>query len=101
MLLRRSKNSQSRSVSSISSSLDIKFFPKPANILRLVVDNRKHPAKEEQIARLHRLNIRTKRRRRVWELNARLLQTALCTTRHRTLSAYHRPLCAPPSTCST
>src|SRR5580698_6691102 len=101
MLFRRGENSQSRRVGGISSSLDIEFFPKPANILRLVVNNWEHSAKEKQVARLYRLDVRTKRCRRRWELNAKLLQPAFCAIRRRTFSAYHRPACAPPSTCST
>ncbi len=52
MLFGRSEHAQSRGVGGISSSLGIEFLPQPANILRLVVYNREHPAKEEQIARL-------------------------------------------------
>ena len=100
MLLRRGENAQSRSVGGISSSLGIELFPKSANILRLVVHNRKHPAKEEQVARLDRLDVSAKRCRRGWELNAKLLQPLFCTTAAN-LRAYHRPACAPPSTCST
>jgi len=47
MLLRGGKNSQSRRVGGISSGLGIELFPKPANILRFVVYNWEHPAKEE------------------------------------------------------
>src|SRR5271156_4715233 len=101
MLFRRGQNSQSRSVGGISSSLSIELFPKPPNILRLVVDNWKHPAKKEQVARLYRLDVSAKRRRRGRELNAKVLQPAICTARLRTFTPYHRPACAPPSTCST
>ena len=101
MFLGRGEGAQSRGVGGISPSLDIEFFPKPANILRLVVHNRQHPAQEEQIARLQRLDVSAKRRRSGWELNAKVLQPALCAARLRTLRAYHRPTCAPPSTCST
>ena len=101
MLFRRGENAQSRGVGGISSSLDIELFPEPANILRLVVDDREHPAKEEQVARLYRLDVSAKRRRGGWELNAKILQPAFCTARLRTFTAYHRPTCAPSSTCST
>ena len=101
MLFGRSEDAQSRSVGGISSGLGIELFPQPANILRLVVDNREHPAKEEQVARLYRLHISAKRRRGGWELNAKVLQPAFGTARLRTFGAYHRPTCAPPSTCST
>ena len=57
MLLGRSEHVQCRSVGGISSSLGVELFPKPADILRLVIDNRKHSAKEEQIARLNRLDV--------------------------------------------
>jgi hypothetical protein len=80
MLFRRGKNSQSRSVGGISPSLGIELFPEAPNVLRFVVDNREHPAKEEQVARLYRLDVTTKWRRRGWELNTKLLQPALCTT---------------------
>jgi hypothetical protein len=101
MLFGRGENAQSRSVRGISSSFDIELFPKSANILRLVVHNWEHPAKVEQVARLYRLDVSAKWRRGRWELNAKVLQPAICTARLRTLSAYHRPACAPPSTCST
>src|ERR1700733_8299880 len=101
MLLRRSENAQSRRVGGISSSLGIWLVPKSANILRFMVNNRKHPAKEEQVPRLYRLNVRAKRRRRSWEQNAKLLQPALRTARLRTFTAYHRPTCVPSSTCCT
>jgi len=41
---------------------------------------REHPAKEEQVTRLYRLNVSAKRRRGGWELNAKVLQPA---NRHR------------------
>jgi hypothetical protein len=101
MFLGRSEDAQSRGVGGIPSSLRIQFFPKPANILRLVVDNREHPAKEEQIARLERLHISAEWRRSGGEFNAKVLQPAICTARLGTLRGYHRPTCAPSSTCST
>ena len=101
MLFRRGEGAQGRSVGGISSSFGIELFPQPAKIFRLVVDNRKHPAKEEQVARLQCLDVSAKRRRGGWELNAKVLQPALGAARLRTFSAYHRPTCAPPSTCST
>ena len=101
MLLGRGKDVQSRSVSGISPRLDIELFPQSAKILRLVIDNWEHPAKEEKVARLYRLDISAKGRRGGWELNAKVLQSAICTAWLRTFNAYHRPTCAPPSTCST
>ena len=81
MVFRRGKNSQSRSVRGISSGLDIEFFPEAANILRLVVDNREHPTKEEQVARLYRLDVRTERRGSSWKLNAKVTQPVVRTAR--------------------
>ena len=101
MLLGRGESVQSRSVSGISPSLDIELFPQSAKVLRLVINNGDHPAKKEKIARLYRLDISTKRRRGGRELNAKVLQSAICTAWLRASSAYHRPACAPPSTCST
>src|ERR1700733_8178114 len=101
MLFRRSEDAQSRGVDRVSSSLDIELFSQSADILRLVVDNREHPAKEEQVACLYRLGVSTKRRRGVGELNTKVLEPLICALWQRTLSAYHRPACAPPSTCST
>src|SRR5579871_157794 len=101
MLFGRSEDVQSRSVGGIAPSLGIELFSKPANILRLVVDNRKHATKEEKIARLYCLDVSAKRLRNFWELNSKVLQPAISTTRLRTFIAYHRPTCAPPSTCST
>ena len=57
MLLGRSEHVQGCSVDSISSGLGVEFFPKPSDILRLVIDDRKHSAKEEQVARLDRLDV--------------------------------------------
>jgi len=101
MLLRRGKDVQSRSVGGISPTLDIELFPESAKVLRLVIDNREHPAKEEKVARPYRLDISAKGRRGRWELNAKVLQSAIRTIWLRTFNAYHRPTCAPPSTCST
>src|SRR5215467_12620933 len=101
MLLGRGKDVQSRSVSGISPSLDIELFPEPSKILRLVIDNWEHPAEEEKITRLYRLDISAKGRRGRREPNAKVLQSAICTVWLRTFHAYHRPTCAPPSTCST
>ena len=49
-----------------------------------MIHNWKHAAKEEQIACLQRLDISAERRRGGWELNAKVLQPALCTARLRT-----------------
>src|SRR5215470_19827542 len=101
MLFGRSQDVQGRNVRCFSPGFDVELFPKPANKLRRVVDNREHPAKEEKVARLHRLDVSAKRRWRGWELNAKVLQLAICTAQVRTSHAYHLPACAPPSTCST
>src|ERR1700733_5773835 len=102
MFLRRSQNVQSRSEGSIAPSLGIELFPPPANILRLMVHNRKHPAEEEKIAGLHRLHISTKRGRGSRKLDTKLLQPAVRASLLRTLlSAPRWPTCAPSSTCST
>jgi hypothetical protein len=52
MLFGGGKGTQSSRISSISSFLGIEFFPQPAHIFRLVVDNRQHPGKEKKVARL-------------------------------------------------
>jgi len=102
MFFGRRQDAQSRSVGGISSSLDIELFPKPANILWLMIYDRKHAAKEEQITRLYRLDVSAKRRWGFRELNSKVLQPAICTAQLLgTFTAYHRPTCAPPSTCST
>jgi hypothetical protein len=95
------KDAQGRRVGGIPPSLDIELLSEPADILRLVVDDWKHPAKEEQVAGLHCFDVRAKRRRRCWELNAQVLQPAFCATWLGIFRAYHLPACAPPSTCST
>src|SRR5258708_24867216 len=95
MLLGRSEDVQCRSVGGISSSLCIELFPKSAKIRRLVVHNWEHSAKEEKVARLHRLDVRAKRRRGGRELNAKVLQPAICAAQVRTSNAYHPPPCAP------
>ena len=79
MLLGRGEDVQSRRVSGISPSLGIELFPQSAKILRLVIDNWEHPAKEEKVAGLYRLDISTKWRRSGGELNAKVPQSAICT----------------------
>ncbi len=79
MRFRRGENAQSRGVGSISSSLDVELSSKPANILRLVVDYGEHSAKEEEVACLHRLNVRAEWRRGGRELNTEVLQAAIRT----------------------
>ena len=101
MLFGRGEDAQSRGVGGISTGLGIELLSQPPDILRLVIDNWEHPAKEEQVARLYRFHVRAKRRRGGWQLNAKVLQPAICTARLRTFIAYHLPACAPPSTCST
>src|SRR5580704_5297752 len=98
MLFGRSEDAQSRGVSGVASGLGIEFFADPTDVLRLVVDYRKHPAKKEKASCLHCLDIGAERRRRGRELNAEVLQPALRAIRLRTFNAYHRPECAPPST---
>jgi hypothetical protein len=68
---------------------------------RLAVHNWEHSTKEEKVARVRRFDVSAKRRRGGWELNAKVLQPAICTAQVQTSNAYHRPACAPPSTCST
>src|SRR5260370_34908909 len=101
MLLGRSEDVQCRSVGGVSSSLGIELFPKSAKILRLAVHNWEHSAKEEKVARLHRLDISAKRRRGGREQNAKVLQAAICTANGETSAGYTPPACAAPSTCST
>jgi len=101
MLFDRSEGAQGRSVRGISSSLSIELLPHPAEVLRFVVHNREHPAQEEQVARLDCFDVSAERSRSGRELNAKILQPAICPGRLRTRTAYHRPTCAPPSTCST
>src|SRR5882672_393045 len=101
MLLGRSEDVQRRSVGGISSSLGIELFPKSAKIVRLVVHKWEHSAKKEKVACLHRLDVSAKRRRGGRELNAKVLQPAICPAQVRTFHAYHWPACAPPSTCSS
>src|SRR5262245_41675453 len=101
MLIGFSEDIQCRSVGGISSGFGIELFRKSAKILRLVVHNWEHSAKEEKVACLHRFDVSAKRRRGGWELNVKVLQPAICNAQVRTSNAYPRPGCAPPSTCST
>jgi hypothetical protein len=78
MLLGCSEDVQCRNAGRFSSSLGIELVPKPANKLRLVVDNGEHPTKEEQVSRLHCLDVSSKWRRGGWELNTKVLQPAIC-----------------------
>src|ERR1700733_13896107 len=77
MLFGRGEDAQSRRVGGISPGLDIELLPQPPDILRLVIDNWEHPAKEEQVARLYRFHVRAKRRGGGWERNAKVLQPAI------------------------
>jgi hypothetical protein len=81
MLFCSREDAQSRSVSSVSSSFGIELFPQSANVLRLVVDYREHPAKEEQVTCLYSLYVSAKRRRRGWKLNTQVLQAAIRASR--------------------
>ena len=101
VLLCRSESAQGRNVCRIPSSLDIEFFAKPPEILRLVIDYRQHASQEEQITGRCRLDIVPERRGRGGQLNAKVLQPAFDVARLQILRAHHRPTCAPPSTCST
>src|SRR5215469_5638003 len=101
MLLCGSEGVQGRDVEGISSGFSVQLFANAADVLRLTVDDGEHSAEEEEVARLYCLDVGAKRRRRSWEVNAKVLQPAFCTSRLRTLTAHHRPVCAPPSTCST
>ena len=101
MLPGRSQRAQSRRAYRISPRLDIHFLPQPAKILRLVIHNREHAAQEEEIACLERLDVTTERRRGSRKLNAKFQKPALRAARLQTPAGYHRPTCAPSSTCST
>src|SRR5262245_30685587 len=61
----------------------------------------KHAGKKKQIARLHRLRIYAERLRRRRQVDAKFAQPLLRTGGSRLCVIYHRPTCAPPSTCST
>jgi hypothetical protein len=72
-----SEDVQCHSVGGISSSLGIELFPKSAKILRPVVHNWEHSAKEEKVARLHRFDVSAK-----WasgRLGAECQGPAICT----------------------
>ena len=101
MLFCRREDVQGCGIGGVSPSIGVELFPQPANILRLVVDYREHPAKEEQVTRLYRLYVSAEWCRGGWKLNTEVLQPAICTAQLGTLRGYHRPTCAPSSTCST
>ena len=73
MLFGSSEGAQSSSVCRVPSRLDIKFFPEPAKILRLMIDNREHAAQKEQVACLHRFDVVAKRSGCRRELNTKVL----------------------------
>src|SRR5271156_2230490 len=81
MLFNRGQTAQSRRASRIASSFDIELLSKAAEILRLVIDNRKHAGQEKQVASLRCLDVVAKRFRRGRELNAKLLQRLFCAAR--------------------
>ena len=81
MLFRRGERAQSRNADGIPTCFEIELFANPADILRLVIDNREHAAQEEQVAGLYCLDVRAKRGGGGGELNAEFLEPALCTYR--------------------
>src|SRR5664279_5913081 len=101
MILSRCERAQGRGVCCIAASIGTEFFAKPAYIFWLMVHNGKHAAEEEQVARLQGLNVTAKGSGRGWQVNAKFLHSSLGAAWMRILTDYHRPKCAPPSTCST
>ena len=67
------QSAESGRTGGIPPRLDIELLAQAADILRLVIDNRKHAAEKEQVSRLHGLNVGAKGRRGSRELNAELL----------------------------
>ncbi len=101
MLFSRSERAERCGVSGIPSSLDIDFFSKPTKIFRFMVYDWKQSAQEQEVPRLDRLDIAAQRCWGGLEFDAKLLQPPLRIAGLRSPRAYHRPACAPPSTCST
>lgn len=77
MLFGGGERARRRGVSGIPSSFDVELFANPADVLWLVIDNREHPAQEEEIAGLHCLDVSAEGRRGGGELNAEFLQPTL------------------------
>ena len=96
-----SESAQSRGVDGISSRFGIELFPQPAHIFRLVIDNWDHTAEKEKVTRLYGFDVCAEGRGGGWKLNAQLFKPTLCKGRLSAFTGYHRPACAPPSTCST
>jgi len=101
MLPCRSESAQRCDVDGISSRFGIELLPQSSNIFRFVINNWDHTAEKEKVTRLYGFDVCAERRGGVWKLNAKLVQPALCAVRLRAFAGYHRPTCAPPSTCST
>ena len=81
MFLGRSESAERCSVGGISSSLDIKFFSNPTNILRLVIYHREHSTQKEQVAGQYSFDVGAKRRWGTGEFNPKVLQSALLAFR--------------------
>jgi len=81
MLFRRGERAQRCNANGIPTSFEIELFANPADVLRLVIDNREHAAQEKEVAGLYCFDIYTKRGWGGGELNAQFLEPALCTYR--------------------
>jgi hypothetical protein len=101
MLLRRSQRAESRSAGGITTAFGIEFLSKPANIFRLVIDNGKHPAEEEQVARLQSFHVAAEGRRRPREFDAEVPQPALDAASLGAFVGYQLHTCTPTSPCNT
>src|SRR5882672_10252834 len=101
MLLHHSERIKCCEMRRIPASFHIKVRTEASNEFRLAALRRKHPGQKKQIARLHRLHISTERFGRRGELDAKFFQPLLGACGWKSVTGYHLPRCAPPSTCST
>ena len=101
MFLSRSEGAECCGASGIPSGFDIDFFSKRTKVFRFMVYDRKKSTQEEEVPRPDGLDIAAERCWRRWERDAKILQPPFRVAGLRSPRAYHRPACAPPSTCST
>src|ERR1700761_7775486 len=83
MLPRRRQRIHLRHPSRRASLFRVQLLAQPAHKCRLPARNRQHPAQKQQVARLHRLHIRSQRRRPFTQLKPQLPQPHFRTRARR------------------
>src|SRR3569833_1868432 len=101
MTSRRSERVRCSHSRSFLSRSEIEFLSDLADVSRLVINDWKHSAQEEQPPSFDHLDVGAEWSWRIRQRYAQALQPALSAGIPSVGPTYHRPTCAPPSTCST